>query len=151
MKNNRKKIIIFIAVFFVLVSTINFSCKKKEYKYSDVAYFAEPIIQDFCAGFTKNDYNEFANYFSLYFSKPIPPENLEKLLSKIGTTIGSYVQDSLSYKSVKKVKNIFIVEYTASFTNETEPVNIILNFEKSFNEFKLSGFSVDSPKLRNNK
>jgi len=151
MKDKKTKVVLFTLFILVLISIFNFSCIKKEYKYSDVAYFAEPIIQDFCAGFTKNDYNEFANYFALYFSKPIPAESLETLFTKIGTTIGSYVPNSISYKSVKKVKNVFIVEYTAFFTNETEPVSIILNFEKNLGEFKLAGFNVDSPKLRENK
>ncbi|MCR4422042.1 MAG: hypothetical protein GYA61_01900 [Spirochaetales bacterium] len=149
MNFEKKRNIIFVLFLLIMFSILSFSCIKKEYKYSDVAYFAEPIIQDFCAGFTKNDYNEFANYFTLYFSKPIPQESLVTLFTKIGTTIGSYVPNSISYKSVKKVKNIFIIEYTASFTDETEPVSIILNFEKSLGEFKLVGFTVDSPKLRN--
>lgn len=139
----------FILIAFVLLVFLT-SCHKNEYKYSDIAYFAEPVIQDFCAGFTKNDYNEFANYFVLYLSKPIPVENLEKLFEKIGNTIGSYVPDTVSYKSISKNKKVITVIYTAKFTDETELVNITLNFEKINNDFKVIGFNVDSPKLRVN-
>lgn len=148
---NKKRKFLFLFTLFLFIFLLFFSCQKKEYKYSDVAYFAEPIIQDFCTGFIKNDYNEFANYFANYMSIPIQVESLEKLFSKIGSTIGSYVPDSISYKSVKRVNNIFIVNYTAKFTNENEPVNITLNFEKRNNEFKLAGFVIDSPKLRENR
>ncbi len=139
----------FILIAFVLLAFLT-SCHKNEYKYSDIAYFAEPVIQDFCAGFTKNDYNEFANYFVLYLSKSIPVENLEKLFEKIGNTIGSYVPDTVSYKSISKNKKVITVVYTAKFTDEAELVNITLNFEKINNDFKVIGFNVDSPKLRAN-
>lgn len=139
----------FILIAFVLLAFLT-SCHKNEYKYSDIAYFAEPVIQDFCAGFTKNDNNEFANYFVLYLSKSIPVENLEKLFEKIGNTIGSYVPDTVSYKSISKNKKVITVVYTAKFTDEAELVNITLNFEKINNDFKVIGFNVDSPKLRAN-
>jgi len=139
-------------VFLILIILMTFSsCQKdqKEIKYSDIAYFAEPVIQDFCAGFEKNDYKEFAYYFSLYFSKPIPSESLEQLLSRIGNTIGTYIPQSLSYKNVFRRKNNYTVIYTASFSLENKPVTITFNFEKTQNEFKLSSFNVDSPKLKN--
>lgn len=147
----KKRKFLFLSIAFLFIILLFYSCQKKEYKYSDVAYFAEPIIQDFCAGFTNNDYNEFAKYFINYMSIPIKVEDLERLFSKIGDTIGSYIPDSISYKSVKRVNNIFIINYVAKFTDENEPVNITLNFEKKFNEFKVAGFNVDSPKLRKNK
>ncbi|MFN3410671.1 MAG: hypothetical protein ACK4YF_00740 [Exilispira sp.] len=149
MGKKRKFLFFFMLFLFIILSF--YSCQKKEYKYSDVAYFAEPIIQDFCTGFAQNDYKEFAKYFVNYMSKPIDVESLEKLFSKIGSTIGSYVPGSISYKSVKRINNIFIINYTAKFTDENEPVNITLNFEKKFNEFKVAGFSLDSPKLRKDK
>lgn len=149
MKN--KKLYFGLIIIFILFIYLFFSCQKNDIKYSDIAYFAEPIIQDFCAGFTTDDYTNFAQTFSNYLSKPIPAENLAILFTNIGNKIGKYVPQTVSYKSIKKIKNIYIVSYTASFTEETEPVNITLNFEKVFNEFKLAGFSVDSPKLRNEK
>ena len=146
--SNRKINSFIVLLFFILLLFVSCEKKAKEVKYSDVAYFAEPVIQDFCAGFEKKDYKEFSYYFTLYFSKPIPPENLEPLLTKIGNTIGSYIPQTLSYKSVSKKRNNYTVIYTASFSLENDPVTITINFEKIQNEFKVSGFTVDSPKLR---
>lgn len=145
----KKNFIFFLLITNFILLIVFTSCAEKNLKYSDIAYFAEPIVQDFCAGFSGNDYNQFANFFSYYFSKPIPPETLEKVFEKIGNTIGNYKENTISYKSIEKRKNIIIVQYTASFSLEEQPVIITLNFEKIQNEFKLSGFNVDSPKLKN--
>ncbi len=144
--NKKSNILLFLI--FSIFALILFSCSNKQIKYSDVAYFAEPVIQDLCLAFENEDFKDFSYYFINYFSTNVQPENLEKLFINISQKIGKYIPQSLSYSSIKKVKNKYIISYTANFTNEQEPVIITLNFEKINDNFKLNGFSLDSPKLR---
>ena len=145
MKFDKKDLILVMLILMIFL----ISCKKEELKYSDIAYFANPVIEDLVSFFNvNNDFQECAKYFSTYFLSSIPPENLEKLFLKVYSSIGPYIDKTVEYKSIKQIKNNIIVIYSASFRDESEPVLITLTFTKGNPDYQLTGFSFDSPRLR---
>ncbi|MCK4368852.1 MAG: DUF3887 domain-containing protein [Dehalococcoidales bacterium] len=108
--------------------------------------YANQIVESALQGMSDGDYAKFTEYFSPAAQSAMDETTFDEASQLIKSLIGDYIDKE--FWKAEEDGEYTIVYYKANFSQEPADVIVTVYFEEIDGEMYISGFLLDSPKLR---
>ncbi|MCE5286610.1 MAG: DUF3887 domain-containing protein [Pelosinus sp.] len=133
----------------ILLLLINLlGCSTEKISPDETKKFADPMTENILIAMNEDNYSQFSKDFDKDMKNKLNEAAYQSTIPAIKAKIGNYISKELI--DSEKKDGFIIVTYKAKFSKETSDVIIRSVFSKNNEKIYISGFWVDSPKLRNN-
>jgi Protein of unknown function (DUF3887) len=122
-------------------------CSAQQPSGDETQKFADPMTENMLVAMNENNYAQFSRDFDEQMRKNLNETQYNNTIPAITANIGEYI--SKEFVSVEKKDQFTIVTYKAKFSQETGDVLVRSVFSDKNGKKYMSGFWLDSPKLRN--
>jgi hypothetical protein len=124
------------------------ACSAKQPTSTDVRSFADPMTENILMAINKDNYSDFSRDFNDKMKIALSEGKYEEKVTPIKQKIGVYITDTKEYLGYEVKSEKVIVRYKAKFTQEPEDVIVKVIFTEQGDKEYISGFWLNSPKLR---
>lgn len=140
------KILVSLAVLVNLV--VLSGCSAQQPSPDEVKKFADPITENVLLAMNEDNYSRFSQDFDEQMKNALHETQYRNTIPAIKAKIGNFISKDLV--SVENKDGYTVVTYKAKFS--LEPVDVIVRsvFSDKNGRKYISGFWLDSPKLRGN-
>lgn len=139
-----RKIVCSLAVLIVLI--ISSVCLAQQPSTDEIKKFADPMTENILVAMNNDDYPRFSRDFDEPMRNGMSETFYKITFPTIKAKIGKYI--SKEFLSVEHKDQYTEVIYKAKFTQEPADVIVISYFSDQNGKKYISGFWLDSPKLR---
>lgn len=137
-----------ISVMFLINLFIISGCLAQQPQQSEVNNFADPLTENILLAMNEDNYPRFSRDFDEKMKSEFNETQFKNTIPVIKSKIGNYV--SKEFMSVENQSGYTVVTYKAKFTQEPGDVIVRSVFSDINGQKYISGFWLDSPKLRSN-
>jgi len=135
-------------VTFLMCLMIFSVCSAKQPSAEDVRPFADSMTENILMAMNEDNYSNFSKDFTDKMKIAISDENYKDKITPIKEKIGEYIANSKEYLGYEVKNERLTVKYKANFTTEPEDVIVRVVFTDQGDKESVSGFWLNSPKLR---
>lgn len=135
-------------VLFLINLFIISGCLAQQPQQSEVNDFADPLTENILLAMNENNYPRFSRNFDEKMKSEFNEAKFKNTIPVIKSKIGNYV--SKEFMSVENKSGYTVVTYKAKFSQEPDEVIVRSVFSDINGQKYISGFWLDSPKLRSN-
>ncbi|MFC1873623.1 hypothetical protein ACFLW3_02295 [Chloroflexota bacterium] len=136
-----------IAGCFLLLATLSttaLACQKDNAEPSYAGEMTESIL----LAMNANDYTLFTEEFGPEMKETMTEAAFAQTRTAISSIVGDYTPDSKQFVNTVTDDKMVTVIYQAGFSNEPAGVSVNITFEQMTGRTQISGFWLNSPKLR---
>lgn len=139
----------YVVLTTMLISMIVLSgCSEKQPSVDEAKKFADPITENILQAMNDDNYSRFSQDFDEQMKAALNETQYKNTIPAIKAKIGKYL--SKEFVSVENKDGYLVVIYKARFSQETGDVIVRSVFSDRNGKKYISGFWLDSPKLRGN-
>lgn len=138
----------FTLVILLVSLAILSGCSAQQLSADEVQKFANPITEDMLLAMNEDDYPRFSRDFDEQMKTSLNEAQYKNTIRPIKAKIGSYL--SKEFISTENKDGYTVVLYKARFSQEPGDVIVRSVFSDKNGKKYISGFWLDSPKLRGN-
>ncbi len=139
----------YVSLLAILISLVTFSgCSAQQLSAEKVKEFADPMTENILLAMNEDDYPRFSQDFDEQMKAVFNEAQYNQTIPAIKAKIGQYV--SKEYVSAEYKDGFTVVVYKARFSQEANDIIVTSVFSDTNGKKLLSGFWLDSPKLRGN-
>lgn len=136
-------------LFTVLLSMVTFTnCMAKSNNVEEIKEWSGAMTESLLLAMNSDAYPEFSKNFSDKMKAAITSEGYTKQIVPIKNKIGEYIAGSKEYIGYSINNQNLAVNYKAKFTAESDDVLVTVVFAENNGIKTISGFWLNSPKLR---
>lgn len=140
-----KSILLLVAVFFI---TILPGCSAQQYSVDEVKQYADPMTENILLAMNEDNYARFSQDFDEQMKKGLNETQYNNTIPGMKGKIGDYLAKEII--GMENKDQFIVVTYKATFSEEPSSVIVRSVFRDINGQKYISGFWMDSPKLRGN-
>lgn len=137
-----------ITVLLLLLSTAG--CASGLISDDDPQKIADPMTENILVAMNDDNYSHFSQDFDEQMKHGLDETNYRNTIPAIKAKIGNYLVGTKQFVSAEKKDQATVVTYKAKFSQEPGDVIVRTVFSDVNGKKYISGFWLDSPKLRGN-
>lgn len=138
---------VFLSILFIGVALLS-GCFAQQLPADEVKKYADQMTENILVAMNEDDYARFSRDFDEQMKTGLNKTQYDNTIPGITAKIGKYI--SKEYLSAEKKDGYTVVVYKARFSQEPGDVIVRSVFKGSDGKMYISGFWLDSPKLRGN-
>jgi hypothetical protein len=139
----------YVVLTTMLISMIVLSgCSQQQPSVDETKKFADPITENILLAMNDDNYSRFSQDFDEQMKAALNEAQYKNTIPAIKTKIGKYL--SREFISVENKDGYAVVMYNAKFSQEPGDVIVRTVFSDKNGKKYISGFWLDSSKLRGN-
>jgi len=123
-------------------------CSAQEIPLAEVKQYADPITENILMAMNEDNYSRFSQDFDEQMKNGLDEIKYYKTIPGMKNKIGQYISKELVF--FEKKDQFLVVTYKAKFSDESGDVTVRSVFSDRNGKKYISGFWMDSQKLRGN-
>ncbi|SMC80636.1 DUF3887 domain-containing protein [Sporomusa malonica] len=139
---------IVVLITFLISLIVLSGCSAQQLSAEETKKFADPITENMLLAMNEDNYSRFSQDFDEQMKNVLNETQYKNTFTAIKAKIGKYI--SKEVVSVETKDGYAIVMYKAKFSQEPADVIVRSVFSDNNGKKHISGFWLDSPKLRDN-
>ncbi|WP_378953031.1 DUF3887 domain-containing protein [Pelosinus sp. sgz500959] len=140
-----KNILLLTALILLIILS---GCSAQEIPLAEVKQYADPITENILIAMNEDNYSRFSQDFDEQMKNGLDEIKYYNTIPGMKNKIGQYISKELV--SVEKKDQFVVVTYKAKFSEESGDVIVRSVFSDRNGKNYISGFWMDSQKLRGN-
>ncbi|SMD00544.1 DUF3887 domain-containing protein [Sporomusa malonica] len=139
----------YMVIAIILINLMALSgCSAQQPSAEETKKFADPITENMLLAMNEDNYSRFSQDFDDQMKSALNETQYKNTIPPIKAKIGKYI--SKEFVSIENKDGYIVVLYKTKFSQESGDVIVRSVFSDKNEKKYISGFWIDSPKLRGN-